>query len=211
MLALTRLAYGQIQQQQQQQQLQQQQQQQHQQQQQQQQQQQFSNAASANSFTKQRNPQKRNAGHTLPQITSPDARHNPVNTATQQQQLQLQAQQQKAAARAARQKARAAGPDAAAAAATIEFTLQGGKGSDACGVCSIKGHKPGNPNWINQDNYSIEECVGGDPETRIYIVLDGHGEHGHLVSTRCHDNLPKYLMSTEYNAKRSNAMMQVSI
>ena len=28
------------------------------------------------------------------------------------------------------------------------------------------------------------------------------------MSTRCHDNLPKYLMSTDFNAKRSNAMMQ---
>ena len=68
--------------------------------------------------------------------------------------------------------------------------------------------QPGNPNWTNQDNYSVEECVGGDLDCRIYIVLDGHGEHGHLVSARCHDNLPKYLMSTDFNAKRSNAMMQ---
>jgi len=90
----------------------------------------------------------------------------------------------------------------------VEFTHQGGPGTDACGVCSIKGHKPGNPNWTNQDNYAIEEDVGGDKTTRIYIVLDGHGEHGHLVSARCRDNLPKYLMSTEYNAKRSNNMMQ---
>ena len=95
-----------------------------------------------------------------------------------------------------------------AANAPIEFTTQGGTSSESCGVSSIKGHKPGNPNWTNQDNYAIEECVGGDPQTRIYIVLDGHGEFGHLVSSRCHDNLPKYLMSTEYNAKRSNAMMQ---
>lgn len=99
-------------------------------------------------------------------------------------------------------------PQVSAANAPIEFTQQGGPSSASCGVCSIKGHKPGNPNWTNQDNYAIEECVGGDPATRIYIVLDGHGEFGHLVSSRCHDNLPKYLMSTEYNAKRSNAMMQ---
>jgi hypothetical protein len=88
---------------------------------------------------------------------------------------QLQAQQQKALARQQRHQARNAGPNSAAQ-ATIEFTMQGGPGTASCGVSSIKGHKPGNPNWINQDNYSIEECVGGDPDTRIYIVLDGHGE-----------------------------------
>ena len=85
--------------------------------------------------------------------------------------------------------------------ATIEYTKQGGPSSSHCGVCSIKGHKPGNPNWTNQDNYAISECVGGDASTRVYVVLDGHGEHGHLVSQRCHENLPKYLMSTEYNLK----------
>lgn len=83
--------------------------------------------------------------------------------------------------------------------------------SDICGVSSIKGHKPGNPNWTNQDNYAIVEGTPGEPKTRIYIVLDGHGEHGHLVSSRCHDNLPKYLVSTDYNATRSNAMMQTDL
>jgi serine/threonine protein phosphatase PrpC len=58
-------------------------------------------------------------------------------------------------------------------------------------VTSIKGLKPGNPNWINQDNFFVME----GPDVRIYGVLDGHGENGHLVSRRCRENFPHFIKS----------------
>ncbi len=146
-------------------------------------------------YGKQFRRDNKRAHNRLPQIGGGEQK-----AANASQQAVLTAHQQARAARRA--------PSVAAQNAAIEFTSQGGQSTAACGVCSIKGHKPGNPNWTNQDNYSIAESVGGDPSTRIYIVLDGHGEHGHHVSMRCHDNLPKYLMSTDFDAKRSNSMMQ---
>lgn len=58
-------------------------------------------------------------------------------------------------------------------------------------VTSIKGLKPGNPNWTNQDNFFVLE--GSD--VRIYCVLDGHGENGHHVSRRCRENFPHFIKS----------------
>ena len=60
-------------------------------------------------------------------------------------------------------------------------------------VTTIKGLKPGNPNWTNQDNFFVIENFGGGGgggdavggrDVRLYCVLDGHGEHGHHVSRR---------------------------
>lgn len=62
-----------------------------------------------------------------------------------------------------------------------------------CGLCSIKGLKPGNPNWQNQDSFVICEAVGPKKDVCVYGVLDGHGEVGHLVSNRCREQLPLYL------------------
>lgn len=62
------------------------------------------------------------------------------------------------------------------------------------GVTSVKGLKPGNPNWINQDNFFVMENFD-NKETRIYCVLDGHGENGHLVSRRCRENFPHFIIS----------------
>ena len=42
-------------------------------------------------------------------------------------------------------------------------------------VTSIKGLKPGNPNWTNQDNFLIIERFD-NRDVNIYCVLDGHGE-----------------------------------
>eukprot|EP01006_Ploeotia_vitrea_P025288 TRINITY_DN58169_c0_g1_i1.p1 TRINITY_DN58169_c0_g1~~TRINITY_DN58169_c0_g1_i1.p1 ORF type:complete len:583 (-),score=-19.86 TRINITY_DN58169_c0_g1_i1:117-1805(-) len=65
------------------------------------------------------------------------------------------------------------------------------------GVSTIKGYKPSNPlNWINQDNYFVMESVNsGNTVNNIYCVLDGHGEHGHIVSKRITELLPQFLTS----------------
>ena len=42
-------------------------------------------------------------------------------------------------------------------------------------VTSIKGLKPGNPNWTNQDNFLVIERFD-NRDVNIYCVLDGHGE-----------------------------------
>jgi hypothetical protein len=71
-----------------------------------------------------------------------------------------------------------------------------------CGVSSIKGLKPGNAHWINQDNFFIVNTMdsgttaSGVAASMVYCVLDGHGEHGHLVSRRCVERLPDYMTRT---------------
>lgn len=69
-----------------------------------------------------------------------------------------------------------------------------------CGVCTMKGLKPGNPNWQNQDNFIVKE--GGGEGVCIYTVFDGHGELGHLVSQRCRDQLPSLLAQADYDLVR---------
>ncbi|CAM9241505.1 unnamed protein product [Chrysoparadoxa australica] len=77
---------------------------------------------------------------------------------------------------------------------------------DKCGLlsgcCTIQGLKPGNPNWQNQDNFVLEESLGGSG-TRCFVVLDGHGEVGHLVSRRCIEHIPKLLLDSGYNPTRA--------
>lgn len=73
----------------------------------------------------------------------------------------------------------------------------GGHGLSS-GSHSIKGYKPSNPhNWTNQDNFFILENTpyGNNSQNNIYCVLDGHGEHGHIVSKRCTELLPQLLTS----------------
>ncbi|CAN0478125.1 unnamed protein product, partial [Discosporangium mesarthrocarpum] len=43
------------------------------------------------------------------------------------------------------------------------------------GISFSQGHKPGNPKWENQDNFAVEEALGGS-NVRLFVVLDGHGE-----------------------------------
>jgi serine/threonine protein phosphatase PrpC len=73
-------------------------------------------------------------------------------------------------------------------------------------VTSIRGLKPGNPNWINQDNFLVMENFD-TKDTRIYGVLDGHGENGHLVSRRCRENFPHFIMSTNIKMDLAFNMM----
>lgn len=75
------------------------------------------------------------------------------------------------------------------------------------GVTSIRGMKPGNPNWINQDNFFISENFEGR-DIRIYCVLDGHGEHGHLVSRRCREAFPQFIKSARLDIDAAFNMMQ---
>lgn len=74
-------------------------------------------------------------------------------------------------------------------------------------VTSIRGMKPGNPNWINQDNFFVAERFD-DREMNIYCVLDGHGEHGHLVSRRCREYFPQFIKSSNLDIENSFNMMQ---
>ncbi len=73
-------------------------------------------------------------------------------------------------------------------------------------VTSIRGLKPGNPNWINQDNFLVMENFDAK-DTRIYGVLDGHGENGHLVSRRCRENFPHFILSTNIKMDLAFNMM----
>lgn len=75
-------------------------------------------------------------------------------------------------------------------------------------VSSIKGLKPNNPNWTNQDNFFVVESKSGEPESLMYCVLDGHGEVGHLVSTRCRMLFPDIIRQNNYDMKRAFFQMQ---
>ena len=74
-------------------------------------------------------------------------------------------------------------------------------------VTSIKGLKPGNPAWRNQDNFFVIDNVDGR-DMHLYCVLDGHGEHGHHVSRRSRELLPQYLKASNYDLKRAFLSMQ---
>jgi serine/threonine protein phosphatase PrpC len=74
-------------------------------------------------------------------------------------------------------------------------------------VTSIRGMKPGNPNWINQDNFFVTENFEGR-DIRIYCCLDGHGEHGHLVSRRCRELFPQFIKSARMDIDGAFNMMQ---
>lgn len=76
-----------------------------------------------------------------------------------------------------------------------------------CAVTTIRGMKPGNPNWTNQDNFFVTENFDGR-DIRIYCVLDGHGEHGHLVSRRCREMFPQFIKSARLDMDGAFNMMQ---
>lgn len=75
-------------------------------------------------------------------------------------------------------------------------------------VSSIKGLKPNNPNWTNQDNFFVVESKSGEPECLLYCVLDGHGEVGHLVSIRCRQLFPDIIRHNNYDMKKAFFQMQ---
>lgn len=74
-------------------------------------------------------------------------------------------------------------------------------------VASIRGLKPGNPNWVNQDSFFVLENFDARG-IGLYCVLDGHGEHGHLVSGRCRDMLPQFIKTANQDMRRAFALMQ---
>ena len=74
-------------------------------------------------------------------------------------------------------------------------------------VTSIKGLKPGNAAWKNQDNFFVLHKIDGK-ELHMYCVLDGHGEHGHHVSRRARENLPQFVKSSGFDLKKSFLSMQ---
>ena len=72
---------------------------------------------------------------------------------------------------------------------------------------SIKGLKPGNPNWINQDNFFIIEKFDSR-DINFYCVLDGHGENGHHVSRHCRQTFPQHIRASNLDMKRAFNLMQ---
>lgn len=79
------------------------------------------------------------------------------------------------------------------------------------GVCSITGLKPGNPNWINQDNFIAQEGRVGNTDEAMFCVLDGHGQQGHLVSTQCRERLPQLYRETGNDLSRTCLTMQAEL
>ena len=79
------------------------------------------------------------------------------------------------------------------------------------GVYTIEGRKTAASTWMNQDNYTwFEVGSAEDPFSIIqaYLVFDGHGPHGHLVSARCAQELPRHLCDTNFNFQEAYALMQ---
>lgn len=86
------------------------------------------------------------------------------------------------------------------------------------GVYSIPGRKTthvdpttGTSTWVNQDNYTwFEVGSADDPFSTIqaYLVFDGHGPHGHLVSARCAQELPKHFCDANFNFQEAFGLMQ---
>lgn len=75
-------------------------------------------------------------------------------------------------------------------------------------VSSIKGLKPNNPNWNNQDSFFIVESFADNNEMLLYCVLDGHGEVGHHVSSRCRSLFPDFIRRSNYDMKKAFHQMQ---
>lgn len=85
-----------------------------------------------------------------------------------------------------------------------DLTQEEGQGASAS---SIRGLKPGNPNWINQDSFFLIDNFDGR-NTAMYCVLDGHGEHGHHISKKCRDMLPQFLRTANLDTRRAFHLMQ---
>jgi len=80
------------------------------------------------------------------------------------------------------------------------------------GATSITGWKPDNPGWINQDNYCItNNCANGLKGNEIFMLFDGHGPFGHLVSSHCKDVFAKILGDTNFDAQHAFKRMQEDI
>lgn len=75
-------------------------------------------------------------------------------------------------------------------------------------VTSIKGLKPGNPKWRNQDNFFVREKVDGIRDMGLYCVLDGHGQYGHDIARRIVGTFPQHIKSSSYDVNRAFRSMQ---
>jgi serine/threonine protein phosphatase PrpC len=73
------------------------------------------------------------------------------------------------------------------------------------GVCSIAGLKPGKT-WVNQDSFIMREKLNEAGDS-LFVVLDGHGDLGHVISGRCKDRLPDVVISCSMNLIRSGQLM----
>jgi serine/threonine protein phosphatase PrpC len=78
---------------------------------------------------------------------------------------------------------------------------------ETVGVTSIRGLKPNNPNWNNQDNFFVSEKFD-QRDIYLYCVLDGHGEVGHYVSRRCREQFSSFIKAANLDMKRAFNMMQ---
>ncbi len=76
---------------------------------------------------------------------------------------------------------------------------------------SIKGLKPGNPNWTNQDNFFIVENISHRSDLACFGIFDGHGEHGHHVSNRCRENFINHIINCNFDMRRSFNLMQTEL
>ena len=74
-------------------------------------------------------------------------------------------------------------------------------------VTSMRGLKPNNPNWINQDNNFIMERFD-NKDLHFYCVLDGHGEHGHHISRKAAQNFHTHIRSANFDMKKAFNIMQ---
>lgn len=70
------------------------------------------------------------------------------------------------------------------------------------GVTTITGYKPGITDWINQDAYFVSskfDCENLKSDQHLFCIFDGHGHHGHNVSSFCRDELMGILSLAGYN------------
>ena len=79
--------------------------------------------------------------------------------------------------------------------------------TSAAGCCSIRGIKPGHRSWINQDNFLMLEHPDSS-DYSVYMVWDGHGEFGHVVSNRCRDIFPFQLRKYGFDMQLTCRMVQ---
>lgn len=136
----------------------------------------------------------------LPQIGS-HAGYSQKQTSLQKQQLQQhQIQQHQIQQQQLQQQQQNPNVDRA----TLPFFTED---QNFASVASVKGLKPGNPNWINQDNFFVIERLD-NKDLHFYCVLDGHGEHGHHVSRKCRENFPGHIKSVNFDMKKAFSMMQ---
>jgi serine/threonine protein phosphatase PrpC len=134
----------------------------------------------------------------LPQIGS-NGGHSQKHSSLQKQQLQQQQLQQH---QVQQQQLQQQNPNVDRA--TLPFFTED---QNFASVASVKGLKPGNPNWINQDNFFVIERLD-NKDLHFYCVLDGHGEHGHHVSRKCRENFPAHIKSVNFDMKKAFSMMQ---